>query len=392
MNWDWRQTYDAALHEKDPSRLAERLVIAEKAILERLQELPGPAGHLPEGRALREALDRLYAFYPHEHHPPGQIQDDDIDPARRNWIRLILPVGLGLTLASATAWMAARRNDLNDAHRMAAATEMKALRNSRAMIIPDALDNRVTDPGPYKHKPSSAPAPNLQDPYVVAQSRANEQGVGTHGKDPNVPPETPGAQRDPFVVRSLRETPDLAQASDHFGYAPEAQVENAPPRDSGEEPAVRMTTNPAVEPVEKKSTSPVAAEPQKKLERPRGTVSVSISTYPSLRVPPELNSKASSLGASLQIGELISRTDPTYPEDAEKQDLEGTVKLRATVGKDGTVQNVDVLNGPPMLASVALVAVRQWRYKPTLLGDQAIEVAQDITIVFRLLETSDHPN
>jgi protein TonB len=89
-------------------------------------------------------------------------------------------------------------------------------------------------------------------------------------------------------------------------------------------------------------------------------------------------------GESLQIGESISRTAPSYPEEAEKQVLEGTVKLRALIGKDGAVDDVKVMSGPPLLASAAVAAVRQWRYNPTFLGDQPIEVAEDITIVFRL--------
>ena len=62
------------------------------------------------------------------------------------------------------------------------------------------------------------------------------------------------------------------------------------------------------------------------------------------------------------------------------------------MGKDGTVENVEVMSGPPLLASAAVDAVRKWRYEPTLLGDQAIEVAQDVAIVFRLVDVPDHAN
>jgi len=63
--------------------------------------------------------------------------------------------------------------------------------------------------------------------------------------------------------------------------------------------------------------------------------------------------------------------------------MEGTVKLHATIGRDGAVQSV-VATGPPLLADAAMSAVRQWRYGPTLLGGQAIEADEDIIVVFRL--------
>jgi len=331
--------------------LPERLVIAEKAIVQRLQELAGPADDLPEGRALREALNRLYALYPHEHHPPGQIQDDETDATRRNWMRLVVPVALGLTLASATAWMAERRNDLNDARRTAVATEMQALRNSRTTIIP----------------------------HPIAKNRTDGQGTGAQSQNPNVSPEAPAARRGSYVATSTTKARDTtAKASDNVAYAPEAQVESALSRDSAAE--------------DSQSTSSPATEPKEKSERPLGTVSVSASTYPSIRVPPELRWGATSSAESLQIGQSISRTDPVYPEEAGRQHIEGTVKLRAIVGKDGAVDNVEVMSGPLLLASAAVDAVRQWRYKATLLGDQPIQVAEDVTIVFRLADASDEAN
>jgi TonB family protein len=115
-------------------------------------------------------------------------------------------------------------------------------------------------------------------------------------------------------------------------------------------------------------------------------VSVSFNTYPSIRVPPELKSQAS--GARLQIGSLISRVDPIYPEDSELQRIEGTVKLHAIIGRDGAVQSAEVISGPPLLVPAAVSAIRQWRYKPTLLGDQPIETGEDITIVFQLAKVT----
>jgi TonB family protein len=119
----------------------------------------------------------------------------------------------------------------------------------------------------------------------------------------------------------------------------------------------------------------------------KGTVSVSASPFPSLHVPPELKSQISRQGASLQIGPLVSRVEPVYPEDAEQQRIEGVVKLHIIIGRDGNVQDVDQMSGPPLLVSAAANAIRQWRYKPTSLGGEPVEAGESITVTFRLQPT-----
>lgn len=83
-------------------------------------------------------------------------------------------------------------------------------------------------------------------------------------------------------------------------------------------------------------------------------------------------------------GSLIRRVDPQYPEIAKAIHLSGTVRLRAIVGTDGRVQNLEVLSGNPILANAAVAAVRQWRYRPTLLSGTAVEVETFITVNFVL--------
>jgi protein TonB len=119
----------------------------------------------------------------------------------------------------------------------------------------------------------------------------------------------------------------------------------------------------------------------------KGTVSVSASPFPSIRVPPEMKSQVSKQGASLQLGQLISRVEPVYPEDAERQRIEGAVKLHVIIDRDGNIQNIDQMTGPPLLEAAAANAVRQWRYKPTSLGGQPVEAGLDVTVVFRLQAT-----
>jgi len=60
------------------------------------------------------------------------------------------------------------------------------------------------------------------------------------------------------------------------------------------------------------------------------------------------------------------------------------VQLTATIGKDGTVRNLEVIQGHPLLIPAALDAVRQWVYQPTLLNGQPVEVQTDIDVNFTL--------
>jgi len=115
---------------------------------------------------------------------------------------------------------------------------------------------------------------------------------------------------------------------------------------------------------------------------------VSSDPYPSIRVPAELSSQKLPQGRSLQIGRTISRVEPAYPDDAKREGIEGTVKLHVVVGRDGAVESVEPVSGPPLLAKAATNAVREWRYAQTLLGGQPVETEQDIVVKFRLLNSS----
>jgi periplasmic protein TonB len=81
---------------------------------------------------------------------------------------------------------------------------------------------------------------------------------------------------------------------------------------------------------------------------------------------------------------LIRRVEPVYPILAQRIHLSGTVELRAIISKDGSVINLEVMSGHPMLAQAAVDAVRQWRYRPTLLNNQPVEVQTFVTVKFVL--------
>jgi periplasmic protein TonB len=83
-------------------------------------------------------------------------------------------------------------------------------------------------------------------------------------------------------------------------------------------------------------------------------------------------------------GSLTHRVDPPYPPMAKAARIQGPVQLEAVIARDGTIKNLRLLSGHPLLVSAALAAVSQWRYRPYILNGEAIEVETRITVNFIL--------
>ena len=81
---------------------------------------------------------------------------------------------------------------------------------------------------------------------------------------------------------------------------------------------------------------------------------------------------------------LIHDVTPIYPPEAGRARIQGAVVLLAVIGKDGSVEDVRVESGFPILAQAAIDAVKQWRYRPYLLNGEPVEVDSRITINFAL--------
>jgi len=90
------------------------------------------------------------------------------------------------------------------------------------------------------------------------------------------------------------------------------------------------------------------------------------------------------VGGNVQAGKLKYGPKPIYPPLALQTRTEGTVQLTAVIGRDGTVLSLSVVSGHPMLVQAALQAVRQWRYAPTLLNGDPVEVISPIVVSFSL--------
>jgi TonB family protein len=105
-------------------------------------------------------------------------------------------------------------------------------------------------------------------------------------------------------------------------------------------------------------------------------------------LPPPPGTKRIAIGGNVQQAKLISQTRPAYPPLAKQARISGVVHLQAIIAKDGTVADLKVISGHPLLIPAALEAVKQWVYQTTLLNGEPVEVQTQIDVNFTL---SDEP-
>ena len=83
-------------------------------------------------------------------------------------------------------------------------------------------------------------------------------------------------------------------------------------------------------------------------------------------------------------GLRVKMVPPKYPKKARKKGIQGTVLLHVMISKTGDVTTVELVSGDPLLASAAIDAVKQWKYSPTLLGGQPVDIVMSVTVNFTL--------
>ena len=99
--------------------------------------------------------------------------------------------------------------------------------------------------------------------------------------------------------------------------------------------------------------------------------------------PPPIAAKPPRVSRMME-GNLVVRVQPVYPPLARQARVQGTVELRAIINREGKIENLQALNGSPLLIPAAIDAVRQWRYRPYYLNGEPIEVETMITVNFTL--------
>jgi protein TonB len=108
------------------------------------------------------------------------------------------------------------------------------------------------------------------------------------------------------------------------------------------------------------------------------------SSGPTIDIRPPHRPAPPPVVSTIQLGDVIRKVLPEYPAIAKQLHMQGAVVLMALVGKDGRVERVQPISGPPMLIDPAKRAVEQWQYRPYILNHEPIEVQTQITVNFVL--------
>lgn len=168
-----------------------------------------------------------------------------------------------------------------------------------------------------------------------------------------------------------------------------AKVEPAPAPQQEPARPVRTFTPPPM-PVQQKTDDGPAVLLDASSVLPSATVMKPVVIVPEMKAPPPPEPKLSQgpkqvrIGGHVQEANLIKRVAPVYPGLAKTARVQGTVRFTAVIGKDGRVQNLQLISGPQMLVQAAKDAVRQWIYKPMQLNGEPMEVVTQIDVVFTL--------
>jgi protein TonB len=219
-------------------------------------------------------------------------------------------------------------------------------------------------------RPAAAPAPTFSPVAAPSTGTAGRASSVTQTSAPKTagvaPPEKPsaGAADSPVtrIAANIAASPE-----------PETKEPNAAP--------IRVKTTRAKTPAPGEESAPPLPSPLAVASANDHSLS-GLMASASTSVPrPSLATVRISQGVSQ--GLLIKRVQPKYPPAALAVRAQGAVQIEATINKEGSVTNLKVLSGDPVLARAALEAVRQWRYKPYYLDGDPVEIQTQITVNFK---------
>ena len=100
--------------------------------------------------------------------------------------------------------------------------------------------------------------------------------------------------------------------------------------------------------------------------------------------PPIIKADRIRQGGNVQAANLIEQVNPIYPPLARQARIQGVVVMEAVISKEGSIESLRVVTGHPLLNQAALDAVKQWKYRPTLLNGEPVEVITTVTVTFNL--------
>ena len=225
---------------------------------------------------------------------------------------------------------------------------------STAMI---ALLNR-----PEEYRPGMLLAPGQYEIAVSAPGFVTRRERVTHSESETL--------HQIQLERLLDARPEIAQTQPDA--APEASKSTPVEQERAPSPA----SLPEARPVTVQTTSDPVENPEtaKPTTAEKGQVSHE----------QEAPSKRIRVGGNVAKTRLVRHVRPQYPPLAREARVQGVVKFSAVLSEDGSIQKLKVMSGHPLLVPSAMAAVKRWRYKPTLLNGEAVEVLTDIDVNFFL--------
>ena len=181
-----------------------------------------------------------------------------------------------------------------------------------------------------------------------------------------------------------------APSSSKVSESPKASANS--PSSASSKPAAE---EPSVEPIMVKSSTarpaaPKPAEPESvqapdlALSAGSGETTISGLVASTPTNVPKAAPQTVKISQGVSQGLLSKRVAPQYPAQAQQMRIQGSVELMATISKEGTISDVKVVSGHPILAKAAVDAVRQWKYKPYFLNGEPVEIQTQVTVKFQL--------
>ena len=249
---------------------------------------------------------------------------------------------------------------------------------------PKGDEQFVDEPRPARSQPPIS-GPAIQSNAPASPTASNQPATSVpapvqSGAEGNQNPSTEEGSGFPTVVRRVQPAPTSASSNTNDGAASTADSSSppsAPAASRNQQPGTNLASAAGAS---QNSAAVPAASTAAAIPNPVPTVSV-VSRFRAIRNPSDAPRPA---GSDLQIGRLKSGPVPSYPVEAQRQQIQGVVELEVLVGTDGNILTVHLVNGPPELASVAMGTVRSWQYGQTILGGRPVETDQSIYFTFKL--------
>jgi len=166
---------------------------------------------------------------------------------------------------------------------------------------------------------------------------------------------------------------------------PQAVVKQVQAKTFAVSPAVAPTVIPKRIEVVKDEPPPAAAAPDV-AGVPGGTGNVlgGVGSEAAPPPPPPATPNRIKVGGAVQAASLVEQVKPEYPPIAKSAHVAGTVVLHAIIAKDGSIEKLEYVSGPPLLMASAMSAVKEWKYRPTMLNGQPVEVDTTVQVVFSM--------